>query len=781
MTRYTFLLLLLFPFSGSLNAQWISSNPPGPDFCMMQNVAYSYSASNANNTANWYVDDYGPFSWSGAPATIFAGTGTSLIISPFMYSPGIRVRVQEVNINGIVEWETYQYAVFHNSMPIPVYYTNISCGLLDAAQPYDGSMSGLRWSMWYRNGIATGWSQAHLDGPLTGGTYQYKLLLSCSPDTLYTDPIFINGFSSPVVIASGSTTFCDGDSVVLTLQPGFSVWNWLKNGIGIPGTGGLTSLKITTSGNYTVQVYTSSGGGGNCFQISIPIAITVNPAAIITAPAVACSGDTVTLSCTPANSYQWKRYGVDIPGATLQYLKVTQNGNYKVITTGLTCNISAVHNLQYYAKPSNIAISQSGLISICKNEALSLTITGNNITSWNWLRNGISMPGSNTPSITVTKPGNYKCVVSNAIGCSKTSQLANLSTPAANELPFNSITITPGPAGSDSYTTCAFGNFGTNFGNSTSLEVSAWYKYFRTAERGYLKFNISSIPAHSPIVSATLKLYADTAVVYQNGLQTLFVKRITENWQENTISWNTAPDSSGFQPSSIPVTAAQSNSTVSVNVTDIVKHWSFRPTENYGVLLHLEENTSSAVNPGWMSFYSGDHPVASSRPKLTIKYSYADITENGPLSFCAGGNVMFTTNPGYSYQWHKNNNAIAGATAVNYTATLAGDYYVILSNTAGCSVKSATKTVTTPCREGNFSTDEILIIHQQNSSEMKVILPFNEGVITVYDMAGRLIRKYDCFERECLVVSQNLLPGIYIVHVASGNIAKTGKLVIENN
>lgn len=778
MTRY-FLLLTLFYLPGASSAQWISSSPPGPDYCTWQTITYTYYPINPNNTINWYVDDYGPFSWSGTPASMYAGTGTTLTIPPFNYSPGIRVRVQETDINAVVIAEIYEYSVFQDFSPIPVYYSYSGCGTLTVADPYDGQVSMLRWSMWYRDGVPTGWTQGYLYGPLPGGTYHYKLVLGCSTDTLSTDPIPVNGFPEPLVTASGPTTFCDGDSVILTLQPGLSVWNWRKDGVGIPGTSGMTSLKVTTSGIYTVQAYTQGGGGGNCYQMSDPVTVTVNPAAIISGVAVGCSGDTVTLSCTAAASYQWKRNGFDMVGATSQTLSVTQGGNYRVITTGLTCDTSDLHTLQFYANPSSVSLSQSGTIPLCKYEALTLTVTGSNITSWNWLRNGVAMPGSNTPSITATKAGNYKCIVTNAIGCSKTTATAKLVTPVATDLPTKTVNIKPGPAGSDSYTTSDFGNWGTNFGNATSLEVSAWYKYFRTAERGYLKFDLSSIPEQSPIVSATLKLYADTAVVYQSGLQTLFVKRITESWLENTVTFYVAPDSTSFQFSSIPVTAAQSNSTVSVSVVDMVRHWSFVPAENYGLLLHLEEITTATIKAGWMSFYSGDHATAATRPKLTVKYSYADITENGPLSFCAGGSVTFSTNPGYSYQWYLNNNAIAGATAASYTATVAGDYDVMLSNAAGCSVKSATKTVTIPCREGNLIADDILIINEPNSEAIKVRLPLEEGTITVYNITGQRINTYDCRERECSFSKSNLASGMYVVHVVSGTVVKTGKFAVE--
>ena len=104
---------------------------------------------------------------------------------------------------------------------------------------------------------------------------------------------------------------------------------------------------------------------------------------------------------------------------------------------------------------------------------------------------------------------------------------------------------------------------------------------------------------------------------------------------------------------------------------------------------------------------------------------------------------------------------------------------MILSNAAGCSVKSATKTVSIPCREMKLNSDEIVIIHQQNSDEIKVILPTYEGLIMLYDMTGRIISSYECHERECIFAENNLSPGVYTIHVLSGDVAKTKKLLIE--
>ena len=62
------------------------------------------------------------------------------------------------------------------------------------------------------------------------------------------DDIIIN----TTIAASGPLTFCQGGSVILSVQPAFS-YQWKKNGVNIAGATS-PNYTATKTGNYTVLV-----------------------------------------------------------------------------------------------------------------------------------------------------------------------------------------------------------------------------------------------------------------------------------------------------------------------------------------------------------------------------------------------------------------------------------------------------------------------------------------------------------------------------------------------
>ncbi len=684
------------------NAQSITVSPNNSDFCSNTAITYTSSPPAPGNDIMWQYADYSNYAATGTEMEITLGFGTVLNMNgvPMSACPGGAIRAIEVDPQGnYVYASTVHILSSVGNLPIPVYTGNSypgNCYGLSVPPCFDPfstiPWTSQRWSMWYKNGVATGISSFYLSGPLTDSAwYEYKVRLTCG-DTITTGPFYVWQPSAPVISAQGATTFCTGDTVILQASTTQAIQHWTLNGTLISGSANKTSIKATQAGVYTAVI--KGFGNSNCYLSSNAITITVNPGAFITsATDKACNGDSVLLTCTAASSYLWKRNGAVINGANTQSIWVKSTGNYSVLTTGLTCNSSFIKPVTFYAT-ATVNVSPNGTLNICKGAATTLSASGSNITTFQWFKNGDTLSGGILPQLTPVSSGNYKCVVSNVLGCTKTSSVVKINIiNNAGTLPVKKLVLQPASDGKDAYVTSAFGQFGTNFGTASTMEVSNWYKYFRTAERGFLDFDLSSLPPNSPVVSATLKIWIDTVAskTLNYPPNSLLIKRCLQPWQENTVVWNSGIDSSDFLTTAVPCSVIQSKSFLSANVTNQLKHWSYVPAERFGFYLQLDEYKQLS----WLSIASSDNSVVSHHPKLTVNYYYADIIPGGPLNLCTGGSVTFTTNTGpYSYQWYKNGIAIAGAGTSSYTASTTGSYFVMLTDAAGCAVFSQTKAVT---------------------------------------------------------------------------------------
>ncbi|GAB4496426.1 MAG: hypothetical protein OHK0019_28110 [Saprospiraceae bacterium] len=139
------------------------------------------------------------------------------------------------------------------------------------------------------------------------------------------------GCSIPALVltADGATTFCEGDSVMLTAPGGFAAYEWASGGTD-------PTFTAKNSGNFSVTVTNAEG----CTAVSNIVCVLVDPdeTPIITASGdtTFCGGGSVTLTASTASSYTWST------GANTQSITVTESGSYSVTTTGLCKNFTSV-------------------------------------------------------------------------------------------------------------------------------------------------------------------------------------------------------------------------------------------------------------------------------------------------------------------------------------------------------------------------------------------------------------------------------------------------------
>jgi hypothetical protein len=190
------------------------------------------------------------------------------------------------------------------------------------------------------------------------GTYTVKATQNgCT--TVASNAIPVNVTPLPLapvlVISSGTASFCNGDSVVLT-SSGTAPNKWFKNGVLITGA---------TNPTYTVLEtgqFTASRTFNGCESpISNQVNTTVNPLPV--KPTIQVVGNTLTTN-TGYATYKWFLNNVIISGSITNQHNATQSGNYKVeVTDNNTTNCK----------------NTSDVVNIVVTAVNNVTINGNNI------------------------------------------------------------------------------------------------------------------------------------------------------------------------------------------------------------------------------------------------------------------------------------------------------------------------------------------------------------------------------------------------------------------
>lgn len=145
---------------------------------------------------------------------------------------------------------------------------------------------------------------------------------------------------------------------------------------------------------------------------------------------ILCTGNTVTLNASPVSSgsttydYQWKRNGVDIPGATTNSYVVTSGGDYTVLitATSVTPNLTSesIPVTVTVVSPPMAVVNANGALTFCTGSNLVLDAGNVPGVSYQWKLNGVNIPGATGNTYNVSGAGSYSVVTTN-IGCSSTS------------------------------------------------------------------------------------------------------------------------------------------------------------------------------------------------------------------------------------------------------------------------------------------------------------------------------------------------------------------------
>ncbi len=509
--------------------------------------------------------------------------------------------------------------------------------------------------------------------------------------------------SSVSVSSDSANTVVDSrNPVVITAQPldrmvnpgdpvSFSVtatgteqltYQWKKGTVNISGATSATytigSAAESDEGSYSVAVTNAVGSvtsSAAALSVSDSVVITSQPVSVGVMPGATASF-TVAATGTGTMTYQWKKSGASITGATsatysIANAAVANEGTYTCAVTNLVGTVlssGAVLSVgpTITAQPVGQTVSPGVAVT------LSVTATGTALT-YQWKKGGVDITGATSASyaiasVTEGDEGSYTVLVSNA-GGSVTSSAAALSVNDPVVITSQPVSVGVMPGATASFTVAATGTGTMTYqweknGTNITGATSATYSIANAAVANEGTYTCAVTNLVGTVLSSGAVLSVGPTITAQPVGQTVspdvaVTLSVTATGTALTYQW---------KKGGVDITGATSASYAVASVTE----------GHEGSYTVVVSNAGGSVTSS-VAVLSVNDPVV-----ITGQPVGATVNPGKQASF----NVTATGTGPLTYQWKKGSSNIEGATTATYTIPQAaesdeGNYSVVVTNIAG--------------------------------------------------------------------------------------------------
>lgn len=518
------------------------------------------------------------------------------------------------------------------------------------------------------------WSTGSTDSLIvtdTAGVFTLSVQdsLGCSADAMFM--VSVAPEPSPVIL--GDTLFCLGDSILLSVAPGFASYQWSNGAIGNTTYFSETGTQSVTVTNGQGCIGTAAIVLGNYPQVLL----------VIDGPTEICTGSQAVLQA-PAGftNYVWS------DGTTGPVLTTGEAGLYTLSATAANgCNVVGSFTLNLRPEPT---VAISGENEICVDGSTVLTVTPG-FASYLWSDN------TNGSTITATEAQVYSITVTDDLGCTAVaSQMVTLSEPE--------VTITGDDrfcAGENTSLT-ATGGFATYLW-STDEEVTSIttneagvYGLTVTNDLGCTatdSLTVSVDPLPEPTISGNLEFCTGTSLTLTAGAGYATYEWSIASSQTSSLVIDTA-GTYGLTVTDNNGCVGATSATVTTLVAPtpaIIGDLAFCPGDS-------TELSSDASYPTylWSNGATSISTFSNSATQLTLTVTdengcTGSTTENtapypttapqidGELAFCNGSLTSLSINPDYvTYLWSN------GETTADANFNTSGPVSVTVTDSNGC-------------------------------------------------------------------------------------------------
>lgn len=227
----------------------------------------------------------------------------------------------------------------------------------------------------------------------------YYLLVENAFGCTATDSVFLTAQSLTVIDAGDSVQICQGDSIQLQASGNTTLFDWgLSNNLSCR----FCSNPIASPSS-SQWYYLQSDSSNPCANYdSVWVEVLPLPTLTITADSSICTGDSLQLLVTGAQTYQWQGVGISNPLLANPWVMPDSTTIYTVIAQDSNgCSATASHPIQL----RSTAASPLNSATICRGDSNQLpNIAGSMV---NWQGNALSCTTCNAPTASPLDSSQY--------------------------------------------------------------------------------------------------------------------------------------------------------------------------------------------------------------------------------------------------------------------------------------------------------------------------------------------------------------------------------------
>ncbi len=461
----------------------------------------------------------------------------------------------------------------------------------------------------------------------------------------------------------------------------------------------IRQLVAATTAGMVISVLVACGSGGT--PQAVPPGATAPAISSQPSSQTVTSGQTATFrvmaSGTAPLSYQWKRSGATIPGATSTSYTTPattssdNNSQFEVSVSNSAGSVTSTEAMLSVNSPPSITTQPvSQTVSVGQAATFAVVASGTAPLSYQWRKAGVNISGATSASYTTAavvlsdNSSQLQVVVSNMAG-SVSSDVATLSVTSSPSITTQPTSETVAAGQTASFTVVAFGTAplsyqwqkaGVNISGATSASYTTPVTV--SSDNGsQFQVTISNASGSITSAAATLTVNSPPSITAQPANETVTASQAATF---TVVATGTAPLSYQWQKGGANISGATSASytTPATSFSDNTSQFQVVVSNVAGSITSLAATLT-----------------VNSQPTITMQPVNQTVVAGQTATFT----VVATGTAPLSYQWQKGGTNISGANSVSYTtpATALTDngsqFNVVVSNSLG-NIASNTVTLT---------------------------------------------------------------------------------------